>query len=41
MDRRLGGPQSLYGCSGEAENSQPLLGLKPPITQPIAQIRKL
>jgi hypothetical protein len=34
--RRLGGLQSLSGCSGEEENSQPLPGLKPLIIQPIA-----
>jgi len=36
-DRRLGGPQSLSGHSGEEKNSQPPLGLEPPILQPIAQ----
>jgi hypothetical protein len=35
--RRLGGPQSQYGHSGEEINSHPLLGLKPLIIQPIAQ----
>jgi hypothetical protein len=35
--RRLGGPQSRYVHSGEEKNSQPLLVLKPPIIQPIAQ----
>jgi hypothetical protein len=37
LHKRLGGPQSQSGCSGEEKNSQPLLGLKPPIVQPIAQ----
>jgi len=37
LDRRLGGPQSQSGCSGEEKNSQPLLELKPSIIQPIAQ----
>jgi hypothetical protein len=37
LDRRLGGPQSQSGCSGEEKNFQPLLELKTPITQPIAQ----
>jgi hypothetical protein len=35
--RRLGGPQSRYGHSGEVKNSQPLPGLKPPVIQPVAQ----
>jgi hypothetical protein len=35
--RRLGGPQSRYGCGGEEKNSQPLPGLEPPIIQPVAQ----
>jgi hypothetical protein len=35
--RRLGGPQSQSGCVGEEKNSQPLLGLQPPIIQPVAQ----
>jgi len=26
LNRRLGGPQSLSGCSGEDRNSQPLPG---------------
>jgi hypothetical protein len=34
LDRRLGGPQSQSGCSGEEKNSQCLLGLKPLIIQP-------
>jgi hypothetical protein len=29
LDRRLGGPQSSSGCSGEGKNSQPLLGIEP------------
>jgi hypothetical protein len=29
LDRRLAGPQSYSGCSGEEKNSQPLLGIKP------------
>jgi hypothetical protein len=37
LDRRLGGVQSRYGHGGENKNSQPLLGLEIPITQPIAQ----
>jgi len=28
MDRRLGGPQSWYGCSGEEKNIPALLGIK-------------
>jgi hypothetical protein len=36
LDMRLGGPQSWSGCSGEEKYSQPLLGLKTPIIQPIA-----
>jgi hypothetical protein len=37
LDRRLGGPQSRPGRGGEEKNSQPLLGLEPPIIQPVAQ----
>jgi hypothetical protein len=37
LDRRLGGPQSWSGCSGEEKNSQSLLGLDSPIIQPIVQ----
>jgi hypothetical protein len=37
MDRRVGGPQSQSGHSGEKKNSQPLPWLKPPIIQPIVQ----
>jgi len=29
LDRRLGGPQSHYGHSGEEKNSQPLPGIEP------------
>jgi len=29
LDRRLGGPQSHSGYSGEEKNSQPLPGIKP------------
>jgi hypothetical protein len=36
LDRRLGGSQSRSGCR-EEKNSQPLLGLEPPIIQPVAQ----
>jgi hypothetical protein len=36
MDRRLGKPQNWSGHSGEEKNSQPLLGLEPPIIQPVA-----
>jgi hypothetical protein len=37
LDRRLSGPQSRSGRGGEEKNSQPLLGLEPPIIQPVAQ----
>jgi hypothetical protein len=37
LDRRLSGPQSQSGCSGEEKNSRPLPGLEPPIIQPVAQ----
>jgi hypothetical protein len=37
LDRRLGGPQSRSGLSGEEKNSQPLPGFLPPIIQPVAQ----
>jgi len=37
MDKRLGGPQSRSGLGGVEKNSQPLLGLEPPIIQPVAQ----
>jgi hypothetical protein len=35
--RRLGGPQSQSGCSGEEKNAQTLPGLKPLIIQPVPQ----
>jgi len=37
LDRRLGGSQSRPEHGGEEKNSLPLLGLEPPIMQPIAQ----
>jgi hypothetical protein len=37
LDRRLGGPQSWSGCSGEEKDSQLLLGFKLLIIQPVAQ----
>jgi hypothetical protein len=37
LDRRLSGPQSRSGRGGEEKNSQHLLGLEPPIMQPVAQ----
>jgi hypothetical protein len=37
LDRRLGGPQSRFGRGGKEKNSQPLPGLEPPITSPVAQ----
>jgi hypothetical protein len=37
LDKRLGGPQSRSGLSGEEKNSQPLPELEPPTIQPIAQ----
>jgi hypothetical protein len=37
LNRRLGGPQSWSGGSGEEKNSLPLLGLEPPIIQPVTQ----
>jgi hypothetical protein len=37
LDMRLGGPQSQSGFGGEEKNSQPLAGLKSPITQLVAQ----
>jgi hypothetical protein len=36
-DRRMGGPQSQSGRSGEEKNSRPLLGLEPPFIQSVAQ----
>jgi len=37
LDRRLVEPQSRFGRGGEEKNFQPLLGLKPPIIQPVVQ----
>jgi hypothetical protein len=37
LDRRLSGPYSRFGHGGKEKNSQPLLGLEPPIIQPVAQ----
>jgi hypothetical protein len=37
LDRRLGGPQTRSGRDGEEKYSQPLLGIEPPIIQPVAQ----
>jgi hypothetical protein len=37
FDRRRGGTQNRSGHGGEEKNSQPLLGLEPPIIQPVAQ----
>jgi hypothetical protein len=37
LDRTLGGPHRWSRHSGEEKNSQPLLGLKPLIIQPVAQ----
>jgi hypothetical protein len=37
LDRRLGGPHSRAGRGGEEKHSQPLLGLEPPIIQPVVQ----
>jgi hypothetical protein len=37
LDRKLGGPQSKSGHSGEEKYSQPLPGLEPPIIHPVAQ----
>jgi hypothetical protein len=34
--RRMSGSQSRSGRCGEEKNSQPLLGLEPPIIQPVA-----
>jgi hypothetical protein len=38
LDRRLGGPQSQPGHSGEETNSLPLLGFKLVIILPTAQL---
>jgi len=35
--RRLSGPQSRSGHGGEEKNSQSLMGLEPPIIQPVVQ----
>jgi hypothetical protein len=37
LDRRLGEPQIRFGHGSEEKNSQPPLGLEPPIIQYIAQ----
>jgi hypothetical protein len=37
LDRRLGGPQSRSERGGEERNSQPPLGLEPPLMHPVAQ----
>jgi hypothetical protein len=37
LNRRLGGPQSRSGHGDEEKNSQPMLGLEPPIIQTAAQ----
>jgi hypothetical protein len=37
LGRRLGGPQSWFGCYGEEKNSQPLPGPETTIIHPIAQ----
>jgi hypothetical protein len=41
LDRRLGGgggrPEPSSGSGGKEINSQPLLGLEPPIIQPVAE----
>jgi hypothetical protein len=37
IDRRLSGPQSRSGRSGEEKNSQPLPGLELLIIQPVVQ----
>jgi hypothetical protein len=38
LDRRLGGLQSRFAFGGEEKNSQPLLGLEPPIIRSVAQL---
>jgi hypothetical protein len=35
LDKKLDGPQSRSGSSGEEKNYQPLPGLEPPIIQPV------
>jgi len=37
LNRRLGGPRSRSGHSGEDKHFQPLPGLEPPIIQAVAQ----
>jgi hypothetical protein len=37
LDMKLGGPQSRSGRGAEENNWKPLLGLEPPIIQPVAQ----
>jgi hypothetical protein len=37
LDRRLRGPQSQSGRDGKDKNSQAILGLEPPVIQPIAK----
>jgi len=37
-DMRLGGPQNQSGRGVEENKSHPLLGLEPPITQPVATL---
>jgi hypothetical protein len=37
LDRKLGGPQSRSGRSGEEKTSQCLSGFEPPIIQPVVQ----
>jgi hypothetical protein len=36
LDTRMGGPHRRSGRGGTEKNSQPLTGLEPPITQPVA-----
>jgi hypothetical protein len=38
LDRRLGVPQSRSGDGGEEKSSQLLLGLEPPIIQPVGRV---
>jgi len=35
LNRRLGGPQSQFGHSGEENNLLPFLGFEPQIIQPV------
>jgi hypothetical protein len=37
LDRKLVWPQNRFERGGEEDNSHPLLGLEPPIIQPVAQ----